>query len=247
MAPMAKWASGGESDEELFVGLSRSISARVPGFKIRYKNESKWQWFLSRLLFFIRGNRYMTEFTTTLGNTVWFPSEKWVRENYWKAFKVLAHEYVHLLDRRRYPRLFELMYMFPLWIVLPAFASIAAIYSPWFLFALVFLVALLPWPAFTRANLEMRGYSMSIAINMWRYGSIKQETRDWIVEMFTGWDYYRMWPRAAEVHAWIRNTEDLVLAIDRVKTKETIFVLSEAFEDVYELLTGIEHSREGIE
>jgi hypothetical protein len=178
---------------------------------------------------------------------VWFPSRKWVEENYWRAFKVLAHEYVHLLDRKKYPRLFELMYAFPLWLALLAVGTIGAIFHPWFYLFLISLSALLPWPAFMRSNLEMRGYSMNIAINMWRHGGIKQETRDWIEKMFTGWDYYRMWPYPVDVRKWIDNVERLVLEVDRVRPGETIFSMGEAFEDVYELLTGIEHSREGLE
>jgi len=245
--PMVGWALRGGSDEDLFTALCERISFRVPRFKIKYKNKSAWQRFIATILFFIRGNRYMNEYTTTLGYTVWFPSEEWVKEDHWRAFKVLAHEYLHLLDRKRYPRLFDLMYAFPLWLALPAVATFGVFYSKWFWFALIFLAAILPWPSFPRANLEMRGYSMNIAINLWRHGSVKQETRDWLTKIFTGSDYYFMWPFKKDIAEWISNAERLTLAIDMIRVKETVFSMSEAFEDVYEILTGVEHSREGIE
>lgn len=247
MAPMAGWALRGGSDEELYTTLCNTILNRVPAFRVRYKNKSVWQKFIAAVLFFIRGNRYLKDYTTTLGFTVWFPSEAWVQENYWRAFKVLAHEYVHLLDRKRYPRMFDLMYAFPLPIALLSLATFGVFFSQWFWLALVPLVALLPWPAFPRANLEMRAYTMGIAINFWRYGSVSQDTRSWLAKIFTGSDYYWMWPFKKDVERWIENAIRLTMAIDMIRAKDTVFSMSEAFEDVYEILTGIEHSREGME
>jgi len=228
------------SDEQLFVALQMMIKKRVPKFQVKYKDESKWQKFIGKLAFFNR--KYMTKYTTTSYPKVFFPSRKFVEDNKFKAFKVLAHEYLHLLDRKKRAVIFELFYAAPQWLMIfSLLAFLAFWFSNWWLMALTSLIALGPWPAFGRASLEMRGYGMNIAINIWRHGSIKDDTRQDLVEKFTNWDYYKMWPFEKAVSEWISEYEQLVYNVDAIKTEETILDQSEAFQDVYELLTGIEH------
>jgi len=45
-----------------------------------------------------------------------------------------------------------------------------------------------------RAIGEIRGYTVSMACNYWRYGSVQQSTIDWIVKQFVGGSYYFMLP-----------------------------------------------------
>jgi hypothetical protein len=45
-----------------------------------------------------------------------------------------------------------------------------------------------------RAAGEIRGYTISMAVNYWRYGSVLEETEDWIVQQFTSSAYYFMLP-----------------------------------------------------
>lgn len=227
-------------DDQLFEALQAKIRGKCPGFVIKYKDENRVQKFIGKLAFF--NPRYMTHFTTVSGVKVFFPSRKFVTENLVRAFKILAHEYVHILDNKKRPLIFQLMYAAPQWLmvfVLLAFMSLW--FSNWWLMALTSLVALAPWPAFGRANLEMRGYGMSIAINIWRHGSIQDTTREWIAGCFTGWTYYKMWPFKKSVDKWIVDYEQLVYNVDTIKKEESILDQSEAYQDVYELLTGIEY------
>jgi hypothetical protein len=229
------------SDLELFDALAEKIKRRVPGFKIRYKNESKWQWFLSKLLFFNKD--YLTKFVTTSKEDVWYPSREYITKNRWKAFKILAHEYVHLLDWQMHPILFQLMYVFPQVLSLLSLLSIlAAFFSNWWLTALSALLFLLPIRSFTRAQIELRGYTMSLAVNFWRYASVQQKTIDRIAEHFTGWRYYRMYPKEKVVEEWLEEAMVKIRAVDRVgqESLKSVMVDSAAFEDVYELMTGIE-------
>jgi len=228
------------SDDQLFDALQVLIRRRIPKFKIRYKDESRWQRFVGKLAFFNR--KYMTNFVTTSGPNVWYPSRKFIQESKIRAFKILAHEYVHMLDRKKHPIVFEMVYAAPQWLMLFVFLSLLAIwFSNWWLTALTSLIFLAPWPAFGRAILEIRGYGMSIAINIWRHGSVLDSTKENIENNFTGWNYYKMWPFKETVKKWIADYERLTYNIDAIRTDETILEQSEAYQEVYELLTGIEN------
>jgi len=236
--PKASWAYGASTDDQLFDALCAIIRSRIPGFRIQYKDESILSKIIGFLIFFNRD--YMTKYTTTLGDLVKFPSRKFVEENKWKAFKILAHEYVHILDNDKAPVMFKILYAAPQWLGLLSLVALLAIwFSNWWLMALVCLIFFVPWPS-PRAHLEMRGYSMNIAINMWRHGDIIEKTREWLVEKFIGWPYYKMAWRESTVREWIAETEELVHNLDRMKPDATIFETSVAFQDVYQLLTDIE-------
>jgi len=105
----------------------------------------------------------------------------------------LAHEYVHLKDRKRMWLLFNLLYLFPQ--NLAPFALLGAFgNSPlWYLF----LLFLLPIPSPTRAWLEFRGYRMTLAVWALYLG------RDWnsrrfvdsiVDKQFSSSAYYWMFP-----------------------------------------------------
>lgn len=237
--PKVSWNFNDETDERLFDSLCVVIRRRIPGFKIKYKNESIWQKILGFFLFF--NKEYMTKYTTTFYPVVWFPSREFVEKKPWQAFKILAHEYIHLLDTQKRPFLFRFFYVSPQCFALLSVIAVAAIwFSNWWLMGLLPLICLAPWPSTGRAALEMRGYSMNITINMWRYGGLSEETRNWIVEKFAGWEYYKMMPNEKFIRKWIGKTEQLVRNIDAVKVSRMIFDESEAYSEIYEMLTGID-------
>jgi hypothetical protein len=225
--------------EQLFDELISVIRRRIPNFKIKYKNRSIWQKIIGKLCFFNR--KYMIDYTSTYGSTVWYPSKEFVEKSYKRAFKILAHEYVHLLDNKKHPIVFKMLYATPqIFALLSLFSILALFFSNWFLLFLVALLFALPIPSIGRAQIEIRGYAMNIAINMWRYGSVTAETINSIADEFAGWSYYRMWDRK-DVMKWIDEYIVLIRNIDSIKRDdETILEASDAYADVYELLTGIE-------
>jgi len=228
------------TDDQLFGTLQAVIKKRVPKFKIKYKDESKWQKFIGKIAFFNKG--YMTDYTTTLGSTVYFPSREFVRESNMRAFKILAHEYVHILDRQKLPIVFELLYVFPQFLsMFSLLAILSFFFGMWWLLSLVALLALLPWPAVGRTSIEMRGYAMNIAINIWRHGHLSANTKKWLTETFTGSNYYYMWPYEDAVRLMIEDEEALVYNVDSTMDANSILQHSDAYQDVYELLTGIEY------
>lgn len=219
--------------------LIKIAKKRFPAFKIKYKNESIFMKIIGLLMFYNR--KFMTEYTSTFFQTVWYPSKKYVETNSWRAGKVLAHELVHMSDNKEHPVLFKLMYLFPQWIAIFSLVSIVAIwYSMYFLLALFFLLAIVPWPSLPRTQLELRGYAMTIAINYWKHGSILDKTKDDIVKLFVGPAYYYMWRSEKDVKKWIEEAEEKIRNIDVIgKESETVFQMGEVFEDVYELVTGV--------
>ena len=88
------------------------ISERIPGFKIKFKKDSPLMRALSYLLFFNKG--FMNRYVTTLYPVVYVP-------DWWGKYKnmsfselaIIAHEYVHLRDRRRFGWIFNLLYHYP--------------------------------------------------------------------------------------------------------------------------------------
>jgi len=66
--------------------------------------------------------------------------------------------------------------------------------GPWTLILLAFLVFAAPIPAYWRMKWEVRGYTMSMAMNYWKHGSIMPSTIEWMATHFTSMNYYAMWP-----------------------------------------------------
>lgn len=183
---------------DIFENMVALVKKEIPNFEVKYKNESLSSKILG-ILVWLFNRHYMTRYTTTRYPCVYFPSRKFVKESPSRAVKILAHEFVHLVDRKRCGFWFTLSYGLPqiaalVFLLIPA---IVAFVQPWWvalLTAIPAAVCLLPLPAYWRMKWEMRGYAMNVAIDYWHYGSVQVSTLAWIATHFTGWDYYKMWP-----------------------------------------------------
>jgi hypothetical protein len=180
-----------------FSALVSKVSQQVPGFKIRFKNKSVLMWIFA-ILVFPFNRRFMRDFTTTVGKTTYFPSEKWLHQNQETAFYTLAHEYQHLWDNyTRGTLACAWGYIFPQAL---AIFALPAVFGNWWLVWLVALLALAPWPSRGRTEYEMRGYSVTYALWFWdTKGRVPDSVRDGIVRQFTGWNYYCMWPYPSQI------------------------------------------------
>lgn len=196
------------TDPEIFEALSKCIETDIPKFSTRWKLAAWWN-LLVAVVIWPFNPTYLTGYITTN-----YPHVDWPREGYAGEdgnWKVLAHEYVHLFDRKRLGRFFSVAYMFPQALAPLALLSFLGFVSPWFLLNLLWLAALAPWPAPGREWAELRGYTMSMAVNYWRYGSVADGTVEWIEPQFTGWPYYKMsWRSAEKMRARLRVQVELI-------------------------------------
>jgi len=163
--------------------LINHITEQIPNFKIKKKKDSFLMRVVGTLLFFNKS--FMDTFITTMYPCVYVP-EQWDNWADNTKFEILAHEYVHLKDAKRFWLLFEFMYLMPQLLALCSIGMIWNIQFAWF------LIFLLPIPSPSRAWLEYRGYRMQIGASYWLTGEMYN--LEYIVEFFTGADYYFMFP-----------------------------------------------------
>jgi ABC-type multidrug transport system fused ATPase/permease subunit len=184
------------SDKQNFVDFWQSVVLKnIPEAKFAFKNESKLMRFLSHIVS-LYSPGFMSHITTALGNTIYFPTKDFLESNYTGCLKIVAHEFVHLYERKRdKPVVFELRYLFPQVLVLFSLLSFLSFISLWFMIFIVFLVALVPGiPAPFRAQYELAGYTMNL---YYSYRGqplnkiISQEASE-IAGIFTGSWYYWM-------------------------------------------------------
>lgn len=183
--------------KERFDLLVEKIQEEIPKFEIRYKDESKSQKAIGKVMFF--NKRYMTDFSTTLYPYVYFPTRQYVEDDYERAFFILAHEFVHLIDHRERGFWFTLSYALPQALGLLSLFAFGAFWNLWFLFFLLALGFFAPIPSPWRTNWEVRGYTMNLALSFWMRDTITEELRVFIESKFSGWDYYKMCPNQEKV------------------------------------------------
>ncbi len=177
--------------------------AEIPNFDIRFKNESM----LMRLLGFILvfNKTFLTRYITTIGPVVYFPSKAGFLANQHGYVGVLAHELVHMQERKRTGDiLYTVRYLFPQILAALSLLTVLAWVSPWFWACLLFLVFLAPLPSPGRRAIELNGYTMSLAVHFWQGGPIDQTEIDWYAAQFTGPSYYFMWPMSEDIKHELR-------------------------------------------
>lgn len=220
------------TDPEVFEALSKLVAADIPKFSNRWKLTIWWNLLVAVVLWPFN-RRYLTGYITTN-----YPHVDWPQQSPGAAtadWKVLAHEYVHLYDRKRLGVWFSVAYLFPQVLAPLALLSFLAFVSPWFLLNLLWLVALAPWPAPWREWAELRGYTMSMAVDYWRYGSVQDGTIEWAEPQFTGWAYYKMsWRTPEHMRAILRDQVERIVTYRVVEGPE-----NEPFRRVRDLLVKV--------
>lgn len=204
---------------ETFDAMVSLVRKQIPNMEIRYKTDSTLMKVLG-VLMWLFNRHFMTRYVTTLYPHVYFPSREFVEEHPWRATKILAHEFVHLWDRKRVGPWFSFRYALPqLLFVVPLLTLIVCsfITIPHKTLWLILLgsqtvMFLLPWPSTGRRNIEIRGYAMSLGVNYWAYGGLTQHSKDWVASQFTGWAYYKMWPFKGDTKKIVDAIEEKLIA-----------------------------------
>ena len=175
----------GEDHSQRLSRLVAHIEKEIPKFELRSKHDSTLFNFLSHVMFFNKGikDRYIT----TLYPFVYFPHLPLDEKPAISTIEILAHEYVHLSDRKRLGPIFNILYLSPQ--IFSLFSLLALTQSNSWLLCLLFL---LPIPSPARAWLEFRGYRMSCAVRFWLTGA--RYDIDFVLKQFTGPGYYWMMP-----------------------------------------------------
>jgi len=109
------------SEANIFDQMSVLVAKEIPGFSVRYKNES-WLMKLFGLLAKPFNPTFMTGFITTLYPVVYFPDRAYVTRFPDRSAEILAHEFVHLWDAHRHRVTFTLGYMVPQILAVPLIA-----------------------------------------------------------------------------------------------------------------------------
>ena len=160
----------------LYEGVLADTQREFPGFKVVRKADSGFMKLLAWLLFFVRG--FMTDFGTTIGQTMWTPSEWDTWTDAAKA-QILRHERIHLRQQKRLTM--------PLYVILYLFLP--------FPLGLAYGRACLEWEAYTESLKAMAEYK---GVELLRVPVI----RAMFVSYFTSSDYFWMWPFPATIGKW---------------------------------------------
>lgn len=166
-----------------------------PDLEIKYKDESTLMKIIGKILFF--NPSFMTNFTTTVGSTVYFPSRKFEQLRPISSLVILLHELVHVNDAKKWSKpLFAFLYMFPLTL---AFLLLPFLLFSWKIFLPLIILSLCPVPAYFRMLFEKRAYLVSLYCT-YQFSIKKQFTTNLdnaaasYLSNFKDSAYYFMWP-----------------------------------------------------
>lgn len=171
----------------LLTEFQRALGTRARPVTIVRKSEALHQRVADRLLklaTFGGQDRYMTEYVTTLGHTIFVP-EGWESREPGQVLAVLRHELVHVEQFERYGAVL-----------------------------MTLIYALVPFPfglAYGRAMLELEAYRVTIEVTAELEGieaATSDALRELIVARFTGPDYLYMWPFRSAVNRWVAQIQD---------------------------------------
>lgn len=219
-------------DIERFESFTSELNKLNPKFNIKFKNESLLMKTIGILLFFNKD--FMRTYTTTIGNTVYFPSKQFIEDSPESALIIAAHEYRHAYDANRINSLlFSIIYLMPQLLVLLIVPALY-LFGYWGLLCLIFLF---PLPAYGRMRLELNGYVTSLFVlhallveakTSEEYRALRlQQSAIVKNKQFTGSAYYFMWPFGVKTQLF--KALDEVIDGTMVKEKDALNQIYEAF------------------
>ena len=156
-----------------------------PKLQVIEKPQSKLMRLIAAVMFFNRG--FMTDFDTTIGDTVYVPSMSWLNNN----LPVLIHETVHMYDEERIGVWYNLGYLFPQLLVL---LMLPLFFIHWYIALPLVILFALPLPALWRANFEKRAYLIQLYVYVNVYHFKEEVVSAALTEYFKDGTYYFMKP-----------------------------------------------------
>lgn len=178
-----------------FQDLVSSGQKHFPDLQVKYKDQSSFMKLLGTLLFFNKS--FMTDYTTTIGSTVYFPTESFVNSRPISASIVLLHELVHIHDAKKLSKpLFGFLYLTP---QILALLCLLLFLVSWKLALPLMILFMLPIPSYFRMLFEKRAYLVSLYViqklsQKYTFNSTLSSEEAFMVEQFKGPGYYFSWP-----------------------------------------------------
>lgn len=166
--------------------LTATAQKYFPNLKVVMKTNSSFMKFLTTIMFFNKG--FMTQFLTTIGSTIYSPSEEFLENN----SPILIHEIIHLYDEKRIGFLYNLICLFPQILVLPVLLLL--FFFSWHWVLPLAIICLLPWPAPGRAYFERRAYLVQLFVYVNFYHLDEAATSVVLTNYFKNSTYYWMLP-----------------------------------------------------
>ncbi len=158
------------------------LRQEIPGIRVLYKSDDAFSRAISgalKVITFGGQSAYMTRYVTTIGRSIYLPSN-WDSRDPRAKYVTLRHEVVHLRQFRRY----TLVGM-----------------------TLLYLLPMLPMGlAWGRARLEWEAYAETFRATAEVYGvpaAHDPVLREHVIKQFTGPAYGWMWPFRRQVERWI--------------------------------------------
>ena len=205
------------------LNLLTELQKTIPDFNVKYKNQSLFIKIIGFILFF--NKQFMTDYITTIGSTVYFPTIDFFEKDPVLSQEILTHEFVHALDRK-HNSFFQFLYLFPqilapifiiLFFFLPSLVNLSSL--------VIAIICLLPIiPAYWRSNYELRGYQMSLfsdselmkelGVSTDQYNLTLSNNVKFINEQFISSDYY--WMNRSGVQ------NQLLLTVNKIKNDSII-------------------------
>jgi hypothetical protein len=178
-----------------FQALISSAQQYFPDLKIKYKNKSTLMWIMGKLLFFNKD--FMTSYTTTIGSTIYYPTESSTKVRPISSATILLHELVHINDAKKFTKpLFGFLYLTP---QILALLCIPLFFLSWKIALPLLLLFMAPVPSFFRMHFEKKGYLSSLYVlnalgNKLNFDPELDQQKETFIKQFTGSYYYFMWP-----------------------------------------------------
>jgi hypothetical protein len=179
-----------------FQNLVVASKEYFPKLQIKYKNQSWLMKLMGKALFF--DPKFMTQYSTTICDTVYFPSEKFTKAHPVSSSVVLLHELVHINDQKKVGKIFFLFsYLLPQ-ILVPICLLLLLVLS-WKIVLPLALLFCAPIPAFFRMYWEKSAYLSSFYVlqllgNKLHFDPHLKAQEDIFLKHFHNSSYYYMWP-----------------------------------------------------
>lgn len=197
-----------------FEQILANIQKIYPDVNVKFKNQSTFMQILGKILFF--NSSFMTEFVTTIGTTIYYPSQDWVNNNPYTASILLLHELTHIYDQKKdNSMVFSILYMLPQLLFI---LFIPLLFIIRWEFALIPLLLLAPIPAYFRMYYERRAYTISMYAT-YKLNCIQSLPSEY-VQFLTGSEYYFAWPFASGLTTYFTNVQNQIVAGQRPSSPE---------------------------